>query len=167
MDSPKIICNSSPLINLANIEQLGLIEPLYGKILIPSTVYQEVVGQKRGRDRAEQIEHLIKRGIIEVKAVRNSHLIEAFRKDLDAGESEVLALALEIKADLVILDEIDARRIADLHNIRKTGFVGILIKAKHQHLLKTVKDALDLAISKGFWIDNELYQHILAQLGER
>ena len=68
---------------------------------------------------------------------------------------------------MVIVDEIDARRIAELHNIRKIGFLGILIKAKNQHLIENVKDVLDMAISKGFWISRALYNTIITQLGER
>ncbi len=68
---------------------------------------------------------------------------------------------------MIIIDEIDARRIAELHNIKKVGFLGILIKAKQQQLLENVKDVLDLAISKGFWINKALYNTIILQLGER
>ncbi len=72
-----------------------------------------------------------------------------FEKILDYGESEVLALALEIGADMVIVDEVDARRIAELHSIKKIGFLGLLVKTKKQRLIENVKDVLDAAISRG------------------
>ncbi len=143
MGNLKIISNSSPLINLSKTGQLALLEPLYGKILIPRAVYQELIEEGRGREGVAQIKQLLTKGILEVQDVQDVSLVRAFQKDLDFGESEVLVLALKIGADLIIVDEVDARRIAELHNIKKTGFVGVLIKAKHQGLLKKVKGVLD------------------------
>ncbi len=83
---------------------------------------------------------------------------------MDSGESEVIALAKEENADLVIIDEVDARRIADFHDLNKTGFIGILIKAKKNGLVDDVIRLIDIAVEKGFWINKDLYQQIFNSL---
>jgi uncharacterized protein len=110
------------------------------------------------------MEYLIDKNIIEVKKVKDIHFVRALNKDLDKGESEVIALAMEEKVSLVIIDEVDARRIAEFHNLNKTGFVGILIKAQKDGYINDVLSLIDLAIEKGFWINKELYKRISESL---
>ncbi|MBI4646917.1 MAG: DUF3368 domain-containing protein, partial [Bacteroidia bacterium] len=157
MPNHKIIFNSSPLINLSKIDKLDLIEKLYSKIIIPNAVYEEVVVNAKHKDEIEEINKLIERKIINIKEVKDKYLVKAFRKDLDYGESEVIALALELKADLIVVDETDARRIAEIYEINKTGFIGILLKAHKTGLIHNFKILLDTTIKKGFWINRNLY----------
>lgn len=150
MDLVKVVSNSSPLINLSKINKLDLLEKLYGKILIPNAVYEELILKGEFQEDIEKISYLIKRNIIEIKNVKDSHFVKALRKDLDRGESEVIALAIEENASLVIIDEVDARRIAEFHELNKTGFIGILLKAKKNGYIDDVIRLLDLAIERGF-----------------
>lgn len=126
----KIVSDSSPIINLAKIHRLDWIEKLYQKIIIPRAVFEELIVKGHEKEDIAGIKSLIDTNIIEIQEVKNTELIRFLSKDLDYGEAETIALALEIKADLVLLDEIDARDIADICNLKKTGFLGILIKAK-------------------------------------
>jgi|JI9StandDraft_2_1071091.scaffolds.fasta_scaffold104672_3 predicted nucleic acid-binding protein len=160
MDSVKVVSNSSPLINLSKIDRLDLLEKLYGKVFIPNAVFEELILKADYPRDIEKITSLIQDKVIEVKIVKDINFVRALRKDLDSGESEVIALAKEESADLVIIDEVDARRIAEFHDLNKTGFIGILIKAKKNGFVGDVIHLIDIAVEKGFWINKDLYQQI-------
>ncbi len=159
-DSNIVIFNSSPIINLSKINSLDLIKKIYKQILIPKAVYNEVVIKGTNRDNIYKIEELISTQTIKIATVNNQEIIKVFAKDLDYGESEVLALALQLNADLVVIDETDARNIADIYNLNKTGFIGILIKAQEVGYTDSVIRYLDLAIQKGFRINSKLYDYL-------
>ncbi len=161
METNKIISDSSPLINLAKIDKLELLENLFGKIIIPSAVYNEVINDSQQKNGSAEIIELIENKIVQIKQVDNINLVKALRRDLDYGEAEVIALALEIDADLVLIDETDARRVAETYSLKMTGFIGILIKAYHKGLITNFKYTLDLAIKRGFWINRNFYKSIL------
>lgn len=164
--SPKIVSNTSPIINLAKIDKLDLIEKLYQNIIIPAAVYKELIMSGQDKENIPAIKSLIDNKIIYVQEIQNSALTRALEQDLDPGESETIALAVEINADLVILDEREARETAEIYKLKKTGFIGILLKAKQKGFIDSVKKYLDRAIEKGFWIDERLYRSIIKRLIE-
>lgn len=103
------VSNSSPIMNLAAVGRLGLIKLKFGNIVIPDAVWRELVIDGKGKKGVEDIE---KSNWIKVQSVRNKALIEVLEKDLDNGESEAIALAVENNADLLLLDDKSARLIA-------------------------------------------------------
>lgn len=161
MEKAKIVSNSSPLIILSKINYLHLLEKLFGEIIIPKAVYNEVIQDSKSKKGSKEILELINSGTIQIKQVKNINLVKSFRRDLDYGEAEVIALALEINAGLVLIDETDARNIADIYHLAKTGFIGILIKAHKKGLISNIQSILDLAINEGFWINRKLYHKLL------
>ena len=162
----KIVCNASPIINLSKIDKLDLIKKLYQKIIIPGAVFKELIVRGHDKENIPAIKSLIANNIIEVQEVQSNALVRALEKDLDPGESAAIALAAQINAELIILDERDARETAEMYNLKKTGFIGILMKAKQKGFIDSVKKCLDQAIEKGFWIDEKLYQTIIKKLNE-
>jgi len=162
MENNIVICNSSPIINLSKIHRLDLLKLLFDKVIIPNAVYDELVLNPEYINEIEQLKNCIKQGTIEVKKVIDVNLVKALRNELDYGESEVIALALDEKADIVIIDELEARKKAELFNLSKTGFIGLLIKAYKLNHINDVIGYLDLAIEKGFWINRRLYKRIVA-----
>lgn len=159
-----VIFNSSPLINLAKLNRLDLIDKMYGSIIIPQAVYDELVVNGKQRKGAKEIKTLVSQDIIDIKEVIDREIVKVINKDLDYGESEVIALALQLDSDLVIIDESEARDVADIYNLNKSGFIGILIKASNEGYINSVKKYLDLAIEKGFRISNNLYEMVLEQV---
>lgn len=150
--------------NLAIIGQLDLVKSLFGKVFVPQEVWHELTVAGKGKPgstvirQAEWIEHV---------ELRDKTLYPLLRKDLDDGEAAAIALAVEKHADLILLDETDARNVADLYSIPKTGVIGIITRAKHHHLIQEVKPLFDaLKIQANFWIQPQLYGTILKQMGE-
>lgn len=97
-----IVSNASPLINLARIGKLNLLRQLYGGLTIPNAVWQEVVFEGAGQPGADEVEAAT---WIKSQAVTNRELVRALQQELDAGEAEAIALALEIGAELLLMDE--------------------------------------------------------------
>ena len=159
-----VISNSSPIMNLAIIGQLHLMQELFGKIVIPKEVWSELIIEGKGKPGSNEIEKV---KWIKVEEVKNSNLVKTLTKDLDVGESAAIALSIEKKADLLLLDETDARNLAEFYNLTKTGVIGILMKAKKRSLIKEIKPLLNkLKIHAHFWIKPDLYNAILSEMGE-
>ncbi len=99
--------------------------------------------------------------------MQNQALVTALQRDLDRGEAEGIALALELGADLVLLDEREGRRAAQRLGLRVLGVVGVLLEAKAQGELERVRPALDgLRQVAGFYLSDALYADVLALAGE-
>ncbi|MBS3816807.1 MAG: DUF3368 domain-containing protein [Candidatus Thermoplasmatota archaeon] len=160
---PKVVSNSSPLIHLSKIDLLPILDELFDEIIVPEAVYEECVVQGGDRDDATTIE---KTDWIKIKSIEkeNLHLKRAFLKDVDEGESEAIVLALQESADLILLDEYDARELARNHDLNITGVIGILLEAKSLGKLENAKNHLENLSESGFWIDDELYKKVSDQL---
>jgi predicted nucleic acid-binding protein len=86
---------------------------------------------------------------------------------LDEGEAEVMTLAIERQASLVLLDESEARWVAGLFGVPKTGVIGILIRARTEDRIPSLRTELDnLRDRTGFWIEKKLYRKALSAVGE-
>jgi len=159
-----VVSNTSPLTNLAAIGQFGLLHRLYGRLHIAGGVWGELnAGGKRwpGYDQVTGADW------IERRVVQNQALVAALRRDLDRGEAETIALALELEADLVLLDEREGRHAAQRLGLYVVGVVGILLEAKASGAIDTVYPHLRaLRQTAGFYLSEPLYQHALTLAGE-
>jgi predicted nucleic acid-binding protein len=160
-----IISNTSPIINLAAISQLELLNKLYGKIIIPQAVHHEITVKGAGQAGSAEIEKL---KWIEVKSTSNQNLVQALKMELDDGESEAIALAVELNATLLLIDERRGRAVANRFGVRHIGILAMFIEAKQKGLIKVVKPLLDDLMSKaGFWLSQKLYDRVLKEAAEQ
>ena len=159
-----IVSNASPLINLARIGKLDLLHRLYGKLIIPEAVWHEVVVEGAGLPGAEEVKTSC---WIKTQTVSNKQLVHALQEDLAAGEAEAIALALEVEAELLLMDEHRGRETAHHLGLRYTGLIGVLIEAKGKGLIHSVKDYLDrLRQVAGFRVSDSLYVRVLQDENE-
>ena len=159
----KVVSNTSPLTNLAAIGQFGLLRQLYGRLSIAKGVWDELNAFGHawpGRAETASASWL---GHHEV---RNTPLVETLRRDLDRGEAETIALALEVQADLVLMDEREGRHAAQRLGLRTVGVVGVLLDAKRQELLPAVRPAFDALRAAGFYLGGPVYRKGLELAGE-
>ncbi|UMZ72611.1 DUF3368 domain-containing protein [Natranaerofaba carboxydovora] len=161
-----VVFNSSPLINLSKAKCLNIIIDLFGQIMIPEEVYNELIIEGKDKEGVNKISELVDKNHILVEKVSNIPLLIALKSHLDIGEAAAIVLALEFKADLVVIDEKQARKYAGDYNLNKTGVIGLLIQAKNKELISEVKCYLELIIRKGFYINENLYYEILRHENE-
>jgi uncharacterized protein len=159
-----VVSNASPLINLAHIGQFALLREVYQGIVIPEAVWNEVVAEGSGQPGAAAVKRAT---WISVQPITNTLLVQSLRQDLDGGEAEAIVLALEINADLLLMDERLGRRVARHFGVSVSGLIGLCIEAKRKGIIAAIKPVLDsLRDRAGFRISPSLYELVLADSGE-
>jgi len=99
--------------------------------------------------------------------VSNRELVLALIRDLDQGEAESIALAIELEADLLILDEREGRRSAKRFGLNVTGVLGVLLEAKAADLIQEVRPLVqELRDRAGFYLSEDVQQLICKLAGE-
>jgi predicted nucleic acid-binding protein len=161
-----VVSNTSPISNLAVIEQLDLLRGQFQKILIPEAVNRELKALSNPRAKAA-IESALAEGWLEVCAVASLPLVRLLSVNLHEGESEAIALAVEVNASCILLDEREARAAAQRMNLNITGVLGVLLRAKKQGDVIILRLAMEqLRKEAHFFIAPDLEQHLLALAGE-
>jgi predicted nucleic acid-binding protein len=150
-----VVSNSSPRIAFAAIEQLHLFSALFDSVLIPSAVAREI---------APSISTLPP--WLRVQDVRTPLPQAVMRRSLGDGEREALALAVEIQAERILLDDRAARRVAQELHLLVTGTAGILLVAKRHVLLPRIRPVLDALLRTSFFLSQQLYNELLQAAGE-
>lgn len=159
-----VVSNTSPLTNLAAIGQFDLLCRLYEQVHIAHGVWQEL---NAGGTRWPGCDEVSQASWIEQHTVQNQDLVTALRRDLDRGEAETIALALQLGADLVLLDEREGRHAAQRLGLYVVGVVGVLLEAKTSKAISFVRPHLiALRQEAGFYISTSLYQRALALANE-
>ena len=159
-----VVSDASPLINLARIGQLDLLRQLYGTMLLPEAVWQEVVVDGAGQPGAAEVSAA---DWIHTRGIANPLLAQALRQTLGAGEAEAIVLALETEAELLLMDEQLGRASAQYLGVRCMGLVGIAVEAKHRGIIDRIRPFLDaLRDLAGFYLNEALYRRVLQDEGE-
>lgn len=157
----KVVSNTTPIISLLKLNKLDLLKKLYNEVTIPFAVYEEI---EKGAIKS-YYQNLKEFSWINITKIRNKESLDYFF-ELDKGEAEVLILAHEINADLVIIDELAGRRYAENLNLKLTGTLGILLKAKQNEIISSVKDELIVLQEKGTWLNRRLIDKVLKLANE-
>ncbi|MBO9394965.1 DUF3368 domain-containing protein [Caldilinea sp.] len=147
----KAVVNATPLICLALLDRLSLLNEMFDDVIVPQSVYAEVIQGGAGRPGADA---LAKADWLRVVSAEASITIEPLLLGLDAGELEVLLLARQIEPDWVIIDERLARRVAFAMGLPVKGTLGILLAAVLAGLLSRQEalDDLQKLLSRGIRI---------------
>ena len=157
-----VVSNTSPLLNLAILDALDLLVQQFRTLLLPEAVFAELQIDTNLPGAAA-----LRDGLFRVEPVTDRVRVRLLQRDLDAGEAEAIALALEKSADWLLLDERDGRRAAKALGLRVTGVLGILLRARLQGQLPSLRRAMDdLRNQAGFRISDALYGQLLSAAGE-
>ena len=159
---PEIICNTSPLQYLHQLDLLHVLRELVKTITVPPAVKQEL---ETGRRLNLNLPDLQTLDWVVVRRPSSSVALPLVT-DLGSGEREVLALALETSDSVCILDDSLARQVAKTLQLRITGTLGILIDAKHRGIISAVGPFLDQLQSFGFRLAPQTRAAVLRVVGE-
>jgi len=160
-----MIVNSSPLIIFGKLNRLNLLREVLEEIVIADEVYKEVVenGIKIDAPEAFIIKDYVEGGEIKVKKLnkewqKKADFLKKVYKQLDHGEAETIALALQEKEKIVFIDEKIARKIAKLHGLKVKGSLGILLLAFKNKLIteKELKEIVSGMTSNKFRLSGEV-----------
>lgn len=155
-----VVSNTSPITNLAAIGLFHLLHNLYGQVFIADGVWAELNAYNQAWPGSQDVATA---EWVDKLAPQNQQIVTALRRDLDRGEAETIALALELGADLVLLDERDGRYMAQRFGLQVVGVLGILLEAKSKGAVQSIRPYLDaLRQQAGFYIQEKLYQQALA-----
>jgi uncharacterized protein len=159
-----VVSNTSPLTNLAAIGQVDLLRRLFQQVVIAEGVWSELNAYGKRWPGSLEVESA---AWISIQKVQDQPLVTTLRRDLDVGEADTIALALELNADLVLLDEKEGRHAARRLGLNMIGVVGILLLAHSRKEINQVKPFLDaLRQRAGFYLSDELYRAALEQAKE-
>lgn len=160
-----VVSDTTPLLSLLKIERLSLLEKLFGEVLIPQAVFDELTSDERFQLEAEQIKQ---KQFISVKPVSNLESVSILKRatGLDQGESEAIVLTDELKADILLMDEAKGRSVSNQMGFRIMGTIGVLIVAYEEHELtgNEVKECIDGLQRAGRHIGQRHYQMLLDML---
>ena len=155
-----VVSDTSALSNLAVVAHLWLLEDIYRTVIIPDVVASELAAASNPK-----ISAILQLVWIQTQSLTNSQLAEQLQQErgLDAGEANAIALALELQADDLLIDERLGRQEATRLGLPIIGILGILLIAKQRNLIPTVQPVMDALISQaGFRVSPQLYQRVLA-----
>ena len=157
-----VVSDTSAITSLAAVDYLFLLHELYGRVIISEAVYRELFGPpvSVGTEEAASYSWIETKSVTDSKT--NRLLAVSFQNNLDEGESEAILLALELSADLILMDERLGRSVAKQVGLKVTGVIGILLEAKEKKLIDEVRPILNsLRTEAGFRIAKSLYEQTL------
>jgi predicted nucleic acid-binding protein len=159
-----VVSDTTPLIGLASIGRLELLQELFGEVYIPQAVFDEAV--TFGREESKAKEEVSNATWIHIVKVKDRLAVNVLLDEMDLGEVETIVLASEMNADWVLMDEKKGRRKLTQLNIPKIGTLGILLKAKQLGLVNSLKLEIENLQKTSFGISQSIIDQVLEIAGE-
>lgn len=147
----RAVTNSTCLIGLERIDRLDILPQVFSTITIPIAVQAEVG---------------ISADWLTVRAVQNLAVVASLKTQIDDAEAEAISLAMELGDVFIILDDRNARRIAEQLSLKVIGTVGMLLRAKHKGVVTEIKPLLTALNQADFLISEAIVQNALRLAGE-
>jgi hypothetical protein len=160
------VSNTSPISNLASIGRLGLLKSQFSELWIPDAVFVELTAHP---DPIAQttIQTAIRDQWIRIGTSRDSGLLRILLLQLHQGEAEAIALATDLHAEIVLIDEQEGRQLASKTGLAVTGVLGVLLRAKRAGEIAAIKPEMALLRHKAhFFVSPALEAKILSAAGE-
>ena len=161
------VCNTGPLIALAKIDRLSLLQNTgTERVLIPPMVQREL-RSKMGAE-SSLIESALNHFIHVAEIERTDQRLVRATSNLDDGEKEVILLGASLQEDVVLLlDDQASRKVAKDLGLTVLGTAGLLLLAKRQGFIETVGPLLDEIRRHGYWLSDALVEQVQRLAGEQ
>lgn len=160
-----VVSDTTPLISLLKIGRIDLLENLFGQVLIPQAVFDELTADERFQREADQIR---RKRFMKVRAVQNPESADILKRatGLDRGESEAIVLTDELHADLLLMDEAKGRAVSFQMGFKIMGTIGVLMAAYEENELtaEEVRACVQGLQRAGRHISQKHYQMLLDRL---
>lgn len=135
-------------------------------VWIPDAVAKELAAHPDPEAR-DAIQNAVRERWIRTDTPQDSHLLRVLLSQLHRGEAEAISLATDMKADIVLIDEQEARQFASRTGLAVTGVLGILLRAKRDGHIAKLKPEIDLLRLKAhFFVAASLEAKVLSAAGE-
>jgi predicted nucleic acid-binding protein len=158
----RVVLNASPLICLSKSGLADLLPALFREVLVPETVFQEVMAEGKTDFAAEWLSS--QRWICRLSDIPIDSRVAAW--DLGEGESAVLSFALRNEDCWAVMDDREARRCAKSLKGRFIGTLGVIVHAKKRGIIKSVRENLKKLQEAGLWLSDTLLEEICRRVGE-
>ena len=153
-----LIADSSALVALSIVNQLDVLEKIFGEVYVPRAVYNEV--RQENKEESKKLEEYCKNRVLDISTPFN------FNITLGQGESEAIVLYEEKNANFLLCDDKKAKKFAKGFGINVIGSLGILLKAKESNLIDTLSPLIELLRDSSIFIDDKTYELVLKMAGE-
>jgi predicted nucleic acid-binding protein len=157
------VSDTSPLLFLAKLDRLELLRQDNLEVTAPDAVFREIQQQ---RDEASRKLEDSRQSWLAARSVTDLALVEVLQADLDEGEAEVIALAFELGADRVLMDDLDGRRLARRIGLTPVGTLGVLLGARQTGMISSLQAEIEKLLDCGFRAHEDLVARVLREAGE-
>ena len=157
-----VVADAGPLIGLAVVDQLSLLNKMFSRVVVPPLVWLETTAN----DSAQGALAIRSAAFITIETPATERLT-IVHASLEGGEAEAVALAMDHPAAVLLVDDLDARRVAQHLNLKVTGTVGLLVAARRADLVPALRPLLDGLVAHGLYLGPRLVDRALADVGEK
>ena len=160
-----IVADTGPLIALARAGRLDLLRHMYRQVVIPPAVHGELAIGSR-RPGATALAGALAAGWLCVQPVGNQQVLQELGQLLDLGEAEAIALAEQLHARFLLIDEAAGRQIARRRGVSVTGVAGVLLSAKASGAVVAVGPIIEELSNAGYRLSSRLVSAVLERARE-
>lgn len=162
-----VVGDAGPLLYLGATGRIGLLRDLFGTVVVTPEVIEEVVDPAQELPGAAQVAAAEGAGWLVRRALGDgARLRDALLAELDGGEASAIALASELGADLLLIDDRRGREVARRMSLAVKGTLGVLIEARDRGLLERLAPAIGELREAGLWVTDDVVARVLALVGE-
>lgn len=159
-----VVADASPLIYLSALGHLDVLRVLFERVLVPRAVFEEVVIAGEGEPGSVEVAAAT---WIDVRAPGLDHdLLAKLEDGIDPGEAAAIVLAMEVHAELIVMDDRLGRRQAEAAGLAVRGTLGILVEARRRHLIPPLASELERLVAAGFRVSQRALHDALLLVGE-
>ena len=155
-----VIANATPIVSLSAIGHEDLLCRLFEQIFIPEAVANELRAQKKPGSAFPQLNW------VNIIPVKNQLFVRSLQKDIDLGEAETIALAIQMNAHVILIDEAAGYQIAKMFDLPVMRTLSLLATAKRKQIISSVRPLVEEMIQNGRWYSRPLIEQFLRDLGE-